>query len=102
MGNIFDLFGLGLNAFVLYYHVYDGHYLQNWIVVFAAVAMAIMWIQIFRMLVIYESYAFYLRLVTELMKDMAPFIILFAVTVFMFSNIFYIFHAELIYNAIKE
>ena len=59
-----------------------------------------------KVLTIFDFFAGYLRLTTELIKTVWPFVILFGVIILMFSNVMYIFYSRYINtkheNEIKE
>ena len=100
-GNIIDLSSICLNGFIIIYHVWNMKFLDAYIILFAAIAMTIMWIQLIRVLTIFDFFAGYLRLTTSLIGTVWPFIILFGVIILMFSNIMYIFYSKYIYHKQK-
>jgi len=75
--NIFDLAGVLMNLLVMMGHMFN--FLFYWKARCAAIATFIMWIQIFRVLIVFDGLAFYLRLMAQLIRDISPFLILFAV-----------------------
>ena len=76
--------------------------MQHYIVLLAAVAMSVMWIQLMKVLTIFDFFAGYLRLTTELIKTVWPFVILFGVIILMFSNVMYIFYSRFINSKHEE
>ena len=75
--NMFDLTGVLMNLLVVMEHMFNfGGSIK---VRCAVIATFIMWIQIFRVLVVFDGLAFYLRLMAQLIRDVSPFLILFLV-----------------------
>ena len=55
-----------------------------------------------KVLTIFDFFAGYLRLTTELIKTVWPFVILFGVIILMFSNVMYIFYSRYINSKYLE
>ena len=55
-----------------------------------------------KVLTIFDFFAGYLRLTTELIKTVWPFVILFGVIILMFSNVMYIFYSRYINTKHQE
>ena len=70
--------------------------MEHYIVLLAAIAMSVMWIQLMKVLTIFDFFAGYLRLTTALIKTVWPFVVLFGVIILMFSNVMYIFYSRFI------
>ena len=64
--------------------------------------MALMWVQIFRLLVLYDKLAYYINMILELLKDISPFLILLGLSILMFANIQYILMQDDIEKQIND
>ena len=95
--NLIDLSGVLLNFVVIISHIFGG-FLGQWKLRLASVSMLIMWIQLFRVLIIFDVLAFYLRLIVQLAKEMWPFAIVFGVSILMCTNLFFLAQSDLMWQ----
>ena len=60
--------------------------------------MLIMWIQLFRVLVVSDTLAFYLRLVGELVYEMLPFAMIFGISILMCTNLLFLSQSQMMWD----
>mmetsp|Transcript_220 Transcript_220/g.321 ORF Transcript_220/g.321 Transcript_220/m.321 type:complete len:252 (-) Transcript_220:468-1223(-) len=89
MWNIIDISSLGINAFYVYAEItnfFPGPELQ----VIASVACLLMWVKMFYWMRLFQPFSAFIRMITEIIKDVKVFLVMLLISLFAFANIIFV------------
>lgn len=91
--NVIDLTSLGINAVYVYGEI-TNNISYGWLQVIGSCAVMLMWFKLFYWMRLFKPFSAFIRMITEIIKDIKVFMVMLIISLMAFANIIFVLNAN--------